>query len=413
MPSSLGIESSFTLICWKRKLRSLGNQCLTPRCSEFHPDGISRTYVHTHTRYSDDQLPVCWVSAYNCSPAAPQLPQLSLSPVVAIPAASSAAACCPCCRPYVPAVLMFLPLLLPVYLLLLPPAIALPLHLLMLLLSSTVDLSSFIFWFQIMTSSDHDSIKSWHHQIMAASDHDIIRSWQHQIMTSSDHDSIRSWHHHIMTSVDHDIIRSWHHQIMTSSDHVIMCHKILNHKVEVDMHAPRKATQTRRHNMKLSKQPWRRIRIIGPTSLSDRVVTKWNGLKQDTTVTTRWSQQTISNPSRKLTTERSERSSTTSIQLTTGQWLCGWAIWNRDRPRDRRLLVRFQSPPTFWLIALNMLLTLCPCSPNTVNRYRRASELGVRHYEHVHVLSHSLTQESISWPERCNYEICFFQIAGA
>ena len=62
----------------------------------------------------------------------------------------------------------------------------------------------------------------------------------------------------------------------------IMYYKILNNKVTVDEHVLMKATETRTrgHSMKLSKTTM--ASEIRKNSFSNRVVNKWNGLRQET-----------------------------------------------------------------------------------------------------------------------------------
>ena len=62
----------------------------------------------------------------------------------------------------------------------------------------------------------------------------------------------------------------------------IMCYKILNNKVTVDEHVLIKATETRTrgHSMKLTKTTM--ASEIRTNFFSNRVVNKWNGLRQET-----------------------------------------------------------------------------------------------------------------------------------
>ena len=64
-----------------------------------------------------------------------------------------------------------------------------------------------------------------------------------------------------------------------------MCYKILHNKVKVDEHVLIKATETRTrgHSMKLTKTTM--ASDIRTNFFSNRVVNKWNGLKQETVST--------------------------------------------------------------------------------------------------------------------------------
>ena len=71
-------------------------------------------------------------------------------------------------------------------------------------------------------------------------------------------------------------------------------------------------------------------------------------------------------------------------------------VWLRDWPETEGSPVRFPRPPTFWLIALDKLLTFwCPCSPSSVNWYQLASGLG------WDTVSINATQSHWDWPTGC------------